>query len=220
MVKLSHKNLAEFLIKNNKKLIDGQKWYDLTPSKLPQSMQDKIKHFLAEEYFKLPENNGQLGKFIFDGKLIAVPDKIFKDIGLSKKKINLNLEIFLKEDLKDIRINYGLDIANYIQNIRRKYNKDYYDKKLKKWRKQAKDLDENNDNVYVLRKRKELGRSRIERLKWDLIGEPDSFNDDSNSRSPYQKEKNSKDPNANPEVLKKIFLKAINEFEECTKNKN
>ena len=217
MKKINNENLADFFIETNKNLIDGKKWYELTPSKFPQPLQDNIKFFLAKQYLKLPENKGLLGKFIFDNKLIAINDKIFLESGSSIKKIDLTLEIFLEEELREIKIRYGKDIADYIKKIRRKFNKDFYDKRIKQWKMQAKKLDNNSNNVYVLKKKKELRRTKIETLKWDLIGEPDRYSQKSNPRSPYQKEKISSESNANPIEFKRIFSKAIEEFEKHTK---
>ena len=124
--------------------------------------------------------------------------------GSSIKKINLTLEIFLEEELREIKIRYGKDIADYIKKIRRKFNKDFYDKRIKQWKMQAKKLDNNSNNVYVLKKKKELRRTKIETLKWDLIGEPDRYSQKPNPRSPYQKEKISSESNANPIEFKRL----------------
>ena len=188
-------NQGEILMNWNSNLVKESKWYDVSNSKLPLEFQKIAKETLAVEFFNKPENMGLLGK-----KKIADVD------------VNVTLEMVLNSDLKILKEKYNVKTSDTVKDIRRTFSKDFYDKKVNKWKADAKALDNSDGNSEVLKKEK-ANRTFLEMLAWNILGEPDQYSNEGYSNSMLRKCINSKDTNKPKakefETLAKKFLKDI-----------
>jgi len=203
-------NQASVILGWNTNLVTDKKWYDVSNGSLPVEFQSVTKSALANEYFGKPENAGLVGKFITDGKVKRVDDNTFASY--KGEKIDVTLNLIINGDLKNIKENQGGALADVVKDSRRKFTKDFWDKKISTWKKIGKELDNSDGDVETLKKEK-ANRSFLEMLQWNILGEPDSHNTEPYANALLRKAINSKDVKADKKVFEKIFKKALSDYE-------
>jgi hypothetical protein len=203
-------NQASVIMGWNTNLVAEKKWYDVSNGSLPIEFQAVTKSTLANEYFGKPENAGLIGRFITDGKVKRVDENTFN--AHKGEKLDVTLNLIINGDLKNIKENQGGALADVVKDSRRKFTKDFWDKKLNNWKTLGKTLDNAEGDVETLKKEKAT-RTFIEMLQWNILGEPDTHNAEPYANALLRKAINSKDPKADKKVFEKIFKKALVDYE-------
>lgn len=212
---IAETNQANVLINWNDNLVKEGLWFDMSHSILPIAFTKAVKENLAVEFFNMAVNKNLLGYFIAtaDKNVKRVEtEKEFKISNLNEKKL-ISVDDILNADLKNTKTVYGAEISNFIRDVRRKFTKDYYSKKLNKWQSTAKELF-NADNDSETLKKEKANRNHIEMIAWNLFGEPDKHsNGKSYDNAMERKVINSKDNKKDAKAFKKIFSKALQDYQ-------
>ena len=203
-------NQASVIMGWNTNLVANKKWYDVSNGSLPIEFQSVTKSTLANEYFGKPENASLIGRFITDGKVKRVDENTFN--AHKGEKLDVTINLIINGDLKNIKENQGGALTDVVKDSRRKFTKDFWDKKLNNWKTLGKTLDNAEGDVETLKKEK-ANRSFLEMIQWNILGEPDQYSSEGYSNSLLRKTINSKDGKANAKTFEKLAKKFLVDYE-------
>ena len=182
----SDSNRASVFLKWNEGLIAKGKWYDLTPMQLPLAFIEVTKKMVAIEWCNEPENLALLGYYHENDKGLSTR---IDDTKASKLASNETFELTIDSLIdKTIEPKNLKATTKAIYKIRRKFTKDVWDKKIKKWQKDAKDIEDKGE----VEPKVKAYRSFVDTVAWNILGNPDEYNAQGYSGSLSRKLTNSK----------------------------
>ena len=204
----SDNNQAEIFKRWNKDLTVNNKWYNFTPMKLPVEFIENTKKVIAIEFFNQPENNNLLGYYIeVDGKSKRLDEKQMKKLDNTTNVFHLTLDTVIANAKPSKKMKASNE---FIAGVNRKFSKDKWDKKIVKWQKDAKQIDDTGE----VEKKEKAHREFLQMLTWNMIGNPDEFSTIGYSGSFVRKCINDKNGTIDADKFEKLCEKFI---EDATK---
>ena len=204
-------NQGTILIGWNNGLTDKGKWYDYTPMQLPIPFINDTKSAIAIEWLNLPVNKDILGFYAEDdnGTSIRVDDKKAKEMP-SNKTFELTVESLIDKTIEPKNLKA---VTKVIYGVRRTFNKDIWDKKIKRWQKLAKELDATGE----IEKSVKASRSFVDTVAWNVLGNPDEHNSLGYSGSLTRKLRNSKTSKINIDDFEKLAVAFVEDVRKLEK---
>lgn len=167
----SDNNQAEVFKRWNKDLTVNNKWYNFTPMKLPLAFIENTKKVIAVEFFNQPENNNLLGYYIeVDGVSKRLDQKQMKKLDNTTNVFHMTIDTVVNSVKPSNKMKNSREI---ISGINRKFSKDKWDKKITKWQKDAKQIDDTGE----VEKKEKAKRNFVEMVAWNVLGKPDNHDD-------------------------------------------
>jgi hypothetical protein len=203
-------NQGAILIGWNSGLTEKGKWYDSTPMQLPIPFINATKSAIAIEWLNLPVNKDILGFYAEDdnGTSIRIDGKKAKEMP-SNKTFELTVESLIDKTIEPKNLKA---VTKVIYGVRRTFNKDVWDKKIKRWQKLARELDATGE----IEPKVKANRSFVEMVAWNILGNPDEHNSLGYSGSLSRKLRNSKTSKINIDDFEKLaiaFVDAVRKLE-------
>ena len=167
----SDNNQAEIFKRWNKDLTVNNKWYNFTPMKLPVEFIENTKRIVAIEFFNQPENNNLLGYYIeVDGKSKRIDEKQMKKLDNTTNVFHMTIDTVVANAKPSKKMKSSNE---FISNLNRKFSKDKWDKKIVKWQKDAKQIDDTGE----VEKKEKAKRNFVEMVAWNVLGKPDNHDE-------------------------------------------
>ena len=199
----SDNNQAEVFKRWNKDLTVNNKWYNFTPMKLPLAFIENTKKVIAVEFFNQPENNNLLVYYIeVDGVSKRLDQKQMKKLDNTTNVFHMTIDTVVNSVNPSNKMKNSREI---ISGINRKFSKDKWDKKITKWQKDAKQIDDTGE----VEKKEKAKRNFVEMVEWNVLGKPDNHDELGYSGSLVRKCINDKDDMVNTDKFEALAEKFI-----------